>query len=141
MYRLATDQTLRMLEAHAPELAVSKSQRLKAAWPLKQVYDEPTDAIKPLMFLSTINHLTCSSCGGSDKTLRWCTRCFTRAYCSLKCQRDHWKAEHRCLCVAPVVADGEFKLTISSHFLEFWAKAAIAAGREGEIFCEECEMM
>ncbi|ETI51142.1 hypothetical protein F442_05510 [Phytophthora nicotianae P10297] len=42
--------------------------------------------------------IVCSACQASSKALSRCGQCKWTAYCSKKCQRDHWKAGHRQIC-------------------------------------------
>ena len=42
--------------------------------------------------------LVCECCGKEGAAKR-CSRCMESFYCSIACQRKHWKAGHRTKCV------------------------------------------
>ena len=72
----------------------------------------------------------CASCGvagGDDIKLKKCTACYLVKYCSVKCQRDHWK-QHKKECkkrAAELKDEILFKQPESSHL--------------GDCFCGEEE--
>ena len=41
---------------------------------------------------------TCQWCLEKEKKLFWCSRCKASSYCSVDCQRKHWKNGHREAC-------------------------------------------
>jgi hypothetical protein len=41
---------------------------------------------------------SCSACGSTCHTTKFCSRCFTVRYCSRDCQTNHWHCSHGALC-------------------------------------------
>lgn len=56
------------------------------------------DGLRPL------SRFSCAWCGSPSHTV--CGRCKVYAYCSIECQRLHWKAGHRTSCTAAAAAAG-----------------------------------
>jgi len=50
--------------------------------------------------LSTAPQTTCSCCGAASSSLKRCGGCHAVSYCSVDCQRSHWKAGHKTACIA-----------------------------------------
>ena len=48
---------------------------------------------------------TCKACDTSDARLSRCARCEAVFYCSVECQRAHWKAGHKHECKPAVAAE------------------------------------
>ena len=46
-------------------------------------------------------HCACAECGVESAENKACMRCKCVAYCSVKCQRKHWKGGHKAECVTP----------------------------------------
>ena len=53
-----------------------------------------------LAMLSTAPQTTCSCCGAASSSLKRCGGCHAVSYCSVDCQRSHWKAGHKTACIA-----------------------------------------
>ena len=127
-------QSIYLVHAHAPSLI--SERRLNETWPRSSIHDEPIWPITPLQFLACVGKGVCNNCGCGDyeSRLKWCKGCFMAVYCSVECQRDHWKSEHRGICIKHQACGDKVRMTLNDTFLKFWDARAREVGRAGEAF-------
>jgi hypothetical protein len=91
----------------------SKAHELRMPKSLFSMYDQqlagnapPTDLLTHAptkkgsfadMFMKQ-QHDICANCCCTGKKMKTCGRCQKVFYCSIKCQRTHWKSEHKAVC-------------------------------------------
>ena len=75
----------------------SKSRKRKQE---KAIPSAPLGKCAPAVNLKDTNDIpTCSHCHAPSASLKKCGRCRTALYCGSACQKAHWKAGHKGVCV------------------------------------------